>query len=425
MALTNPQETTDERPVCVEYASGRVFYGLKNVIYYSQVMEGASIDKMGNCYQQNDPTSEQLNNLLATDGGTIEVDNAANIIQIKQFLNGVLVYARNGVWYLAGPDSGFTATEFSLRLVSEAGCISPQSVIAVESSQYYWSLEGIFQIATNEFGQVVANSIVEGTIQTLYNDVTKKAKQKSTGTYNRLKKQIEWHYSSGDQDGATEYKHAKDLSLMLDLRTGGFWKQEYDATLVQNVGDFIASSFATSFGTEEFGDVKVVITLGTVSSTQEYKVNFATKQSLDFIDFDRNDIQTAFIETGYEALDKPSNKKAIPYITTHFKQTEENWVVDGGGFKLDLQSGCQMRAKWDWNNSIANGRWSPNQQAYRFRRIYVPTQAEPFDSGETVITTKNKMLGRGNALSIRFEQEANKDMQILGYTSQFSVKGKM
>ena len=56
---------------------------------------------------------------------------------------------------------------------------------------------------------------------------------------------------------------------------------------------------------------------------------------------------------------------------------------------------------------------------------FVPTGAGVFDSGESVITTKNKMLGRGNALSIRFEQEAGKDMQLLGYTVQFSVKGRM
>ena len=130
--------------------------------------------------------------------------------------------------------------------------------------------------------------------------------------------------------------------------------------------------------------------------------------------------------TGYEALDKPSNIKSAPYVSTHFNQTEENWVADGsGGLMLDLQSGCQMRAKWDWNNSTANGRWSPPQQAYRFRRTFIPTIAEPFDSGESVITTKNKMLGRGKALSIRFEQEAQKDMQIMGYTIQWSVKGKM
>jgi hypothetical protein len=55
----------------------------------------------------------------------------------------------------------------------------------------------------------------------------------------------------------------------------------------------------------------------------------------------------------------------------------------------------------------------------------MPSGAGSFNSGEQVITTKNKMLGRGNALSVRFEQEAGKDMQLLGYTTVYSVKGRM
>lgn len=107
-------------------------------------------------------------------------------------------------------------------------------------------------------------------------------------------------------------------------------------------------------------------------------------------------------------------------------QTEQNWVDDGaGGLTLDNPSSCTMRSKWDWNNSSANGRWSPEQQAYRFRRINIPDAAGAFDSGEQVITTRNKILGRGNALQLRFEQSSQKDMKILGYTTTYSVKGKM
>ena len=171
--------------------------------------------------------------------------------------------------------------------------------------------------------------------------------------------------------------------------------------------------------------MKVIINVGAVTSTQSYGITFGNKISTSFQDF-ATVYPTAYAETGHETLGKPSNKKVAPYITTHFRKTEENWIADGsGGFELDLQSGCQMRAKWDWNESSANGRFSPPQQAYRFRRIYLPTTAEPFDSGETVITTKNKILGRGQAVSIRFEQESGKDMQLLGYTAQWSIKGRM
>ena len=165
--------------------------------------------------------------------------------------------------------------------------------------------------------------------------------------------------------------------------------------------------------------------MGTPSATQTYSVDFAYKTDISFQDFSVN-YTTAYIETGYETLDKPANSKTSPSMYLHFKQTEENYVADGsGGLTLDLQSGCQLRSKWDWNDSTANGRWGPNQQAYKFRRMYIPDVAGPFLSGETVISTRLKVLGRGKALSLRFEQEANKDMQLLGYTTLYSVKGRM
>ena len=44
MALTEDIEVLDFRPTCCEYTSGRVFYGAKDNIYYSQVLEGKSIN---------------------------------------------------------------------------------------------------------------------------------------------------------------------------------------------------------------------------------------------------------------------------------------------------------------------------------------------------------------------------------------------
>lgn len=425
MALTTPIETIDERPTCCGYTSGRLFYGLKNNVYYSQVLEGESIDKLGFCYQLNDPTSKELSDLLDTDGGTIQIDNATDVVQITKFRGGVMIYCKNGVWLLSGPDSGFTATNFSLEQITNAGCISPESVVVAGDVHYYWSVEGIFAISINEFGTPEATSVVEGTMQSFYNDIPYISKEKATGSYNRIKKQVEWFYCSDTQTGSTEYKYAYDQSLLLDLREGGLWPQEYNATLTEGLGKFIASSVKTTVGTEEYDVVPVVIVTGPPSSTQNYSIDFGRKVDTDFQDWGSS-YPTAYIESGHETLDKPSNKKAVPYTTVHFLQTEENWVSDGaGGFELDKPSGCQMRAKWDWNNSSANGRWSPAQQAYRFRRTYTPSGAGVFDSGEQVITTKNKVLGRGKALSLRFEQEAGKDMQLLGYTNQFSIKGKM
>lgn len=425
MALTEDIEVTDERPTCCGYASGRVFYGMKNSVYYSQLMEGESVDFLNRCFSRNDPTAEQLSDILDTDGGVIQINEAINIVQIESFSNGVVIYAQNGVWYIGGPSTGFTATNFFVQKVSESGVASPQSVVTVESQQFFWSFEGIFMLSTNEFGRVVASSIIEETMQTFYNAIDVNAKLKSSGIYNRINKQIEWFYSSTAQTSSTDYKFAKNLSLIYDVRTRGLWPQQYNSTMSEAAGSTLIGGVSANGATEDSEITYLTIKMGTPSATQTYSVDFAYKTDILFQDYS-TDYTTAFVETGFESLDKPSNVKAAPSTFIHFKQTEENFVSDGaGGLKLDLQSGCQLRSKWDWNNSSVNGRWGPTQQAYKFRRMYIPDVAGPFLSGETVISTRLKVLGRGKALSLRFEQETGKDMQILGYTTVYNMKGRL
>ena len=433
MPLTTPIETTEGRPSCCEYAAGRMFYGFKNTVYFSQVMEGNSISNLNRCYQVNDPTSEQISDLLATDGGTIQIDNAVNIIQMKKFRGGIMVYSTNGVWLLSGGEGGFSATNYSNTQVTNSGLSSPQSVVVVDDAHYFWSDEGVFMIAIDQFGNPRAQSIVEGVFQTEYNQIPLASKKKAVGAYNRIKKQVEWLYNEDTQEGSTEFSYAYNKSLIWDLRSQGWWPQSYNGDM-DSSGSPAAANYLTGLvntrqATEEEDVVYLVADVtyeaGTPPSGQNFHLDVATKTNTLFQDFS-SDYPTAYIETGYETLGKPSNKKIAPYTTVHFLQTEQNWIDDGaGGLTLDNPSSCTMRSKWDWNNSSTNGRWSPEQQAYRFRRINIPLEAGPYDSGEQVITTRNKILGRGNALQLRFEQSSQKDMKILGYTTTYSVKGKM
>lgn len=424
MAITT--ETTEERPTCCAYAAGRMFYGMKNSVYFSQVMEGESVDFLNKCYQRNDPTAEQISDLVDTDGGVIQINEAVNIHMLKELGNGIIIYAENGVWYLSGPDTGFTATNYFRDKITDAGCVSAQSVVRVEDLHYYWSTEGIFKIAPNQFGNIQAINIAEESIQSFYNDISLKAKQKSTGSYNRIKKQVEWFYANGDQDQADDYKYAHNRSLLLDLRTEGFWPQSYNGTMEEGVtGSFLVGGINTNEAAVDSEIQYLTIVLGAPSATQNYSIDFSRKTDRAFEDFGA-DFPTAYLETGYESLAKPSNKKRAPYVTVHMRETEENWIDNGGNIELDFQSGCQMRAKWDWNDTDANGRWGNNQQIYRRNRLFIPPASpEPFDSGLRVITTKNKVLGRGKSMQLRFEQEAGKDMQILGWTNSWAVKVTM
>lgn len=425
-----PNETIDERPVSGVFTGGRMFYLANNVVYYSQVMEGENVSLIAKCYSKNDPTAEQLSDILATDGGTIALNEASKGVLIGEVPNGVIVFCTNGVWSITGPDSGFSATNFKVTRITNRGATGKQNIVQVGDIYYYWGEDAIYVVQPNEFGVLKANNLTEDSIETFYKDISVKAREYAHGFYNTKTNNIEWYYSDEDYSDSSTIYFAHNKGLFYNVRTGGFFKMDYrNAT---QLGDEDPTFFLVG-GI----DLSRILDDGEwyISASQAYPISGDAiytayigqrSNATGYLDWNEEDIPTAYLETGYETLGKPSNNKEAPYITTHFKQTEENWISDGGdGFILDNQSGCQLQSKWDWNNSDANGKWGPQHQAYRFKRLYTPSGAEPFDSGEQVITTKNKVKGRGKALSLRFEQEFGKDMQLLGYTVQWSMSARI
>lgn len=420
--MTIANETIEERPVSSVFTAGRMFYLVNNVVYYSQVMEGSNIAYLTKCYQSNDPTADQLNNILDTDGGTVPINSADRGIALKESANGVLIFCNNGVWELSGPKSGFKATEFSLRKITSEGCVSAQAIVQVASSYYYWSESKIHLISANKFSVLEESSVIDNVLETFYTDITLIGKQNSTGFYNKKDNVVEWFYNDLTANTGEELLYSHTLGVTLNLKTGGWFPMSFNGKLAES-----GTSAVNLVGGVDLSSIRsdgpFFISFQQLSTV--YSLRVGQRDDVTFQDFGVN-YPTAYVETGHEALQKPSNSKSAPTLMTHFRQTEENWIADGGGgYELDLQSGCQLRAQWDYDNSSANGRYAPYQQAYRFRRMFVPTAVEPFNSGQSVISTRNKVLGRGKALSLRFEQEANKDFQLLGYTIQWSIKGKM
>ncbi|NIP67163.1 hypothetical protein GWN63_01340, partial [Candidatus Bathyarchaeota archaeon] len=81
---------------------------LAGTIYFSQVL--TDIDNAGLCHQSQDPTADQLNSKLATDGGTIEIPEGGLIYKLVVHERSLVVIADNGVWQIIGSqDTGFTA----------------------------------------------------------------------------------------------------------------------------------------------------------------------------------------------------------------------------------------------------------------------------------------------------------------------------
>jgi len=79
-----------------------------------------------------------------------------------------------------------------------------------------------------------------------------------------------------------------------------------------------------------------------------------------------------------------------------------------------------MRAIWEWTNDPTTGRWSRPQQVYRLPRFVLYDSSHTFNFD--VVNTRNKVRGKGRALSLKFYSEAGKDMHLLGWGMDIAMK---
>lgn len=326
MTIANPRPAFDN-PISVTSAFGRFFYAGGSNVYYSQSLVSAKV--AGKCYQNNDPTSEQSPDLLATDGGVIALDDSVNIIALQPFRTGVLVFAQNGVWYIYNPDGGFTATRFNVSKITERGIESPKSVVAAEGRIYYFSDNGIMQVVANEFDNLMAEDVTETTIRSYFID-------------NFIGRDCTVNYDSQNKTIVWWTKGQPSRGLLLDLRSNGFYPQ-LNANTTRSIGrplNINASFFYPSW--EDTGTT--------------FSYSFAQTNDRTFQDFGTD--QEAYLVTGYETLGKFAHKKAVTQCMVMLEKTETQITgYEDGEYTFDFPSSCLFQSRWDFDNSNAFNKW--------------------------------------------------------------------
>lgn len=75
-----------------------------------------------------------------------------------------------------------------------------------------------------------------------------------------------------------------------------------------------------------------------------------------------------------------------------------------------------MRFKWEFSDTSESRKWSRLTQVYRYRRPrFVESVDDTYDTGFQLITTKNKIRGRGKSFRMYIETEPFKDCQVVGW----------
>lgn len=450
-----PTDAEQGRLTSVTSFASRVFYSgvesnivdgddrspnYSGTIFFSKIIQSG--DDLGKCHSQNDPTSEELSDLLATDGGTIKIVGAGNILRLVPLETSLVAIADNGVWEITGREDVFKADDFSIRQITNIGASSKGSVVVAESAVMYWGDGGIYVIQSEgAIGRLSVQNITETTIQTFYQNIPSVGRANSLGSYDPASRKVSWLYNDEDDYDGVTLRKKYNRELVFDTTLSAF----YTNTIPESSdGEFVSVPIVTEvfnvinntqFVIHNGDQVQVngedVVVTETVRSRGEsqikyvvfkhdvvagYQMSFAQYSNELFKDWGEIDAK-AFLVTGHELFGDTMRKKQVNYLITHFKRTETGFVDTGGG-NLDAvnASSAKIRARWDFANSANSGKWGSIFQAYRLRRPYFPSgEGDTFDYGWEVITTKNRLRGSGRALSLLIESEPEKDLYILGW----------
>lgn len=447
------------RNTAVASYAGRVFYSgvqsnitgsddnspsYSGTIFFSRIVD--SLDKLGQCYQEADPTSEHISDLLPTDGGTIDIPEAANIYKLVANQTSLVVIAENGVWEITGPDGVFAADDFSISQITNVGAINADCVINAEGVIMYWSDGGIYVLTPNNVtGRLQAQNLTETTIQTFYINIPSIAKLYAKGTYDASSKKVRWLYNDSDNYNGNTGRYKYNRELVFDTTLQAFYTNTI-GELASNspfvaaflpvteflVGDITESIVVNGEPVEVNGEPVVATVTGRLATNSKtkylviqpngsYSFTLGFYNNTNFLDWEAADNtgvdSPAFLVTGYELFSDSQRKKYLPYITTHMKRTETGFSDDGNGNLTPIgASGCKMQVQWDFANSATSGKWGSEIQIYRLTRSYMPSSAaDLFDYGHVMITTKNRLRGSGRALSLKFTSEAGKDLHLYGW----------
>lgn len=420
-------------------------------VFFSQTVSNAG--DLGKCYQEADPTSEHVSDLVDTDGGWVRIPDVTNILHLHATDSSLLVFAQNGIWEIAGDlERGFSATSFQVIAITDVGCLSDKSIVNVEGTILYWADGGIYAIQQDPTtGRRSVEPITSTTIQTLYDAIPRAARDNVKGVFDPATRKITWLYNDeSTYDGISE-RNKYNRELVFDTLLQAFYTNTFGelATTSPFVSDllimpgYVSTTYSEDIVAEgdtvEADSVQVEITETALSRGSsytkylivvpeaQYKFTFGSMRDGDFLDWESYDSTgidyTSYLETGYEIAGDGSTRKQALYITMHFLRTETGFEEVGGDLLALNESSCLVTPRWDFANSSNSGKYGTQFQAYRLRNYIPDGPSDTFDYGQAVITTKSKVRGTGKALQLRIDSEAGKELQLLGWSIPFLIAG--
>lgn len=369
----------------------RDFYSWASNIYFSQIITAPT--EFGNCYQVNDPTSENLNSILPTDGGVIVIPEAGSIYKLFPIQNGLLVFAANGVWFITGSQGiGFTANDYTITKISSVQSISGTSFVDVLGLPYFWNEDGIYAVTPQQGGSLSVQSVTVSTIDSFYNEIPTSCKKMARGAYDPLNFTIQWVYRD------TEFTTVGDSYKFNRIMNFNVFNKAFFPYSVSTESNYIAGiNYVSGPGGLDTPDPAFrYLTAFTGLNT----ITFSFEKDEDYLDWQSSgtgvDYDSYFV-AGYRLAGDGQRRFQIPYIYI-FSRTEEPRI-----------SGYKIQAIWDYASTSTSGRWS--------RPEVVTIDNQDFH----MQFRRHKLRGMGIVLQIKVQSRTGLPFDVMGWSAYKNI----
>ena len=416
-----PSPYSDHRPEDICFFAGRLWYALDGSLLYSQIVsEDTTLAER--CYQAADPTSEEISDIVATDGGVMNLHDCGKIVRLAVLGNSIVAFGTRAIiGILPGNATGFTPTSYYQQVISSVGVLSKRSVVSVGNAVYYWSPLGIYVVAFNENGQLVSQNISFNTIHSWFKNLKAVSKENCIAKLNAIKNEISFLFPTDEttpkkMDGILKYNVIEQTWSPRNIPTVNIASPfivdaielrkpiNTDARAIIEInGDIVLAGDDPVIVKKKSNSYIGYDTLSyLVVDGNSFKNTFANCTDIEHLDWKTGDINGAgysfdsYITSHPLVFSDVYQYKQAPYITTTFERTEEGHL---------FESGCFMSARWDWSLNEGAYAWDSKQQVYRPGEFYKLKE---------YVTTKTRVRGSGKSLQLHFESDGDKDFRIAG-----------
>jgi hypothetical protein len=341
-------------------------------------------------HQFADPYNADDSAIVDSDGVVLLIAEADKILALAPYNYGVLVFAENGVWYVASQE-GFKTTSIAIQKISDTGIVSKNAVCLIENGLVFFGENGIFGIkeSTTGSGFPEAQSISDKIIS-LYTAISSTTKAAAYTVYEKANKRVYYFYH--DLDSSVNFNKC----LVYDLRINVWYKHEiksadtYMLTSIISIPEAFDSSSLLFFIQDDSNQWAFALFQDGVWSDFSSVLTEATSYS-------------SYITMAHQHYGTVMRKREAPYLTTVFERVDP--VYEGG---------CLMRVDWNWALSGSNVYFGTPRQVY-FPNKYISSLYSGANTETQVVISKHKIRGWGNVFRFHFENDGDKPFKLLGW----------